>query len=254
MGEHAATSESYDLIAHLYDVDMARSMPFDDLRVYSGATVGAAGRTLEIGCGNGRLLLALVDQGVDIVGVDRSRRMLSELRAKASSRGLRALVCQMDARALAFPACFALVLCPYSIITYMAGEEDASRMFGEIRRVLVPGGRVVVDAFVPRDEIEAPASFTLDYRRPLSGGTLARYKRVTRVAPRLNRIERRYELNDATGFLQVIETVETIRLFTPQELLDAVAKSSFVVEQTWWDYGAVPRPRDPRFFTVLARA
>ena len=49
--------------------------------------------------------------------------MLAELDHKALARGLAATACLMDARALGFAAAFRLVLCPYSLITYMTDNE-----------------------------------------------------------------------------------------------------------------------------------
>jgi hypothetical protein len=76
--------------------------------------------------------------------------MLSQLRHKAAARGLVAKLCLMDARALGFTENFALVLCPYSLVTYMTGVDDAAHMLAAVRSVLAPGAMVVIDAFIPR--------------------------------------------------------------------------------------------------------
>ena len=65
-----ATRASYDSIAHLYDTDMARNMPFDDVALYADVAQRAGGGVLEVGCGNGRILIELVARGIDAIGVD----------------------------------------------------------------------------------------------------------------------------------------------------------------------------------------
>ena len=92
---------NYDRIARFYDVDMARNMPFDDVGFYRSLSAAAGGRVLELGCGNGRILLELIAAGIDAMGVDASAGMLAELRRKAQARGLPAPVARMDVRALA---------------------------------------------------------------------------------------------------------------------------------------------------------
>jgi SAM-dependent methyltransferase len=123
--ETIAPRASYDRIAHLYDVDMGRNMSFDDVALYANLAGRAAGPVLELGCGNGRILLELLARGVDAVGADCSPRMLAELDHKALARGLAATTCLMDARSLGFAAAFRLVLCPYSLITYMTDDYGA---------------------------------------------------------------------------------------------------------------------------------
>ena len=253
MPDGLAPRASYDSIAHLYDVDMARNMAFDDVALYAQLSQRAGGRVLELGCGNGRILLELLGRGIDAIGVDCSPRMLAHLLPKATARGLAPNVCLMDARALGFAEVFALVLCPYSLITYMTGADDAVRMLTAIRGVLTPGAAVIIDAFIPRPTASA-AGFSIDYRRDHQDAVLTRAKRVAAVAPAVNRVERRYELVTVDGDLRErVETSEDVRLFAPEDLVQLLATSGFVIEQLWWDYQAIHRPADAKFCTICAR-
>lgn len=244
---------NYDSIAHLYDVDMARNMPFDDIAFYVDRAAEAGGRVLELGCGNGRILLALLDRGIDAIGVDCSSAMLEELVRKARPLGHAPKLCLMDARQLAFRDCFAMVLCPYSLITYMSGVGDDVRMLEAIRAALVSGGRVIVDAFVPRADVYR-SQFAVDYRRPAGEAILVRSKRVVPVASGLNRIERRYELTTADGaVLHRIDTREEVRPLVPSDLLKRLAECGFETEEEWWDYDATASATAAQFYTVGAR-
>ena len=246
--------QSYERIAHLYDADMARNMPFDDIALFAEIARSCAGPVLELGCGNGRILLELDARRIAVVGVDRSTQMLASLRTKARARTLASHVCQMDVRALGFLPLFELVLCPYSLVTYMTADDDAARMLHEIRRVLMPSGHVVLDAFIPRAEA-ATNTFVLDYRRPFDDdGLLVRSKRISRLSARTHRIERRYERFAADGTLvERIETVEDIRTFTPEQVAQLLDENGFEPERSWWDYANGERQPQSRFFTVLAR-
>jgi SAM-dependent methyltransferase len=244
---------NYDSIAHLYDLDMARNMAFDDVAFYARLARGAQGRVLELGCGNGRILLDLLARGIDMVGADSSPGMLSELVKKAATRGFAPRVCLMDARALAFGEQFALVLCPYSLITYMTGAGDAARMLAAVRDVLAQGATIIVDAFIPRPS-PPDTGYSLDYRREQRDMILTRSKRVAAIAPNINRVERRYELVASDGRLvERIETCEDVRQYAPEELMHLLGTSGFKVEQQWWDYGAAGGPVGAQFFTVSAR-
>jgi SAM-dependent methyltransferase len=249
----AESVASYDRVARWYDVDMARNMTHDDAGLYRLLARRAGGRVLELGCGNGRILLELLADGRDAVGVDRSAGMLRELGTKATARGLVPRVARMDARALALAPGFSLVLCPYSLITYMTGDEDAARLCAEARRVLGRSGGFVIDAFVPRHALASEA-FREDYRRPCEGGELERSRRITALSGGLHRVERRYVLRDAAGRpVDRAETAEVIRPYSPDDLRTLLARAGFAVEDVWWDYGARGSSPGAQFVTMLAR-
>jgi len=246
------TDDNYDRIAQFYDVDMARNMAFDDVAFYRGVCVQHAGPVLELGCGNGRILLDLLAHGVDVIGVDASAGMLAVLQRKARARGLSARVARMDIRRLGLRAGFGVVLCPYSLITYVTDDHQASALLRGLRSLLRPGGLCVVDAFIPRPRTSATA-FALDYRRPFEGGTLARWKRISAVDASVNRIERRYVVEDARGrVLDVIEVAEDIRPRTAAELAGQLRDAGFGSANVAWDYGATTTATTAQFATLTA--
>lgn len=244
----------YDRIAHLYDVDMARNMPFDDMGFYASAVAGF-GRVLEMGCGNGRILLELVARGLDAVGVDRSQPMLAQLVRKARERGLYPKVARMDVRRLGFADTqFGAVLCPYSLVTYMVGDADAPDLVREARRLLRPGGRFIIDAFVPRTMVFGD-EFVVDYVREFDGGKLKRSKRVRELRSGINRVERRYEVEPDDGSkAEIIETVEDVRPFAPAQLRALLEEAGLVAVFEAWDYRHDNPAANAQFFAIVARA
>src|ERR1700682_5583668 len=150
MASETRLSDTYDRIAQWYDVDMARNMLFDGVAFCADLFQREGGRVLELGCGNGRVLLELVCRNIDAVGVDTSHRMLQQLQHKAKARGLAPGACRMDARRLAFARSFDIVLCPYSLVTYMAQPNDLERMMNEVRQVLRADGLLGVRGTLPQ--------------------------------------------------------------------------------------------------------
>jgi ubiquinone/menaquinone biosynthesis C-methylase UbiE len=243
---------AYDRIAHLYDVDMAQNMRFPDVDFYARLSASKCERVLELGCGNGRVLLELAARGINVVGVDRSQRMLTELLRKAASRALDVRTCAMDVRRLGFGVRFDVVLCPYSLVTYMIDERDAVQMLDEVNRVLAPGGVAVVDAFIRRP-VGTSREFTRDYVRPYGKGSLIRSKRITALTARVNRIERRYEVVAADGTIEEgIDTCEDIRVYAPDELTALLHKCGMRTRELWWNYTSTNEIADAQFFTAIA--
>lgn len=95
-------------------------------------------RILDIGCGTGRLTLALAERapGADVVATDVSPAMVREAR---KSLGERVPVVQASGVQLPFGADFDAV---FSTATFH-WIHDHPRLFEEVHRVLRPGGRLV---------------------------------------------------------------------------------------------------------------
>jgi precorrin-6B methylase 2 len=115
----------------------------------AGCRPGA--RILDAGCGNGRHAVPLAGAGHRVVALDRSRPLLAAaMRAARGARGphfVRGSYATLPFEGGVFDA----VLCLGTSLGYMgdAGDRAALR---EFRRVLAPGGRLVIET-LHRDEI-----------------------------------------------------------------------------------------------------
>jgi SAM-dependent methyltransferase len=241
---------SYDLIADVYETDMGGNLPFDDAAFYRAICAGGGGPALELGCGTGRVLLPLVASGLRVVGIDRSGPMLRRLREEAKRRGLAAAVARMDARAPGLRGRFATVIAPFSMVTYLPDPPDLDAVLAAAGGLLLDGGRLVLDAFIPRD-VSGFAQPRRDYRRPHGAGWLERHRRITPLGDGTNRVERRYRLEEE-GTVREWTTVERIRPYTMQELEEAGARHGYVSEARVLDYGATGA-RSAQFATLVLR-
>ena len=74
------TQETYARFAKFYDAYIADYS--DDIPFYLAAVAGIQPPLLEVGCGSGRILLALLCSGHTVTGVDISEEMLALARSK----------------------------------------------------------------------------------------------------------------------------------------------------------------------------
>jgi SAM-dependent methyltransferase len=111
--------------------------------------VRVGGRTLELGCGTGRVLVPLARAGVDIVGLDRSVPMLARARARVRRLKASASVALVrgDVRELPFPGrdAFDMVVAPYGLLQSLLRERDLTRTLRSVWRVLASGGVFGID-------------------------------------------------------------------------------------------------------------
>jgi SAM-dependent methyltransferase len=100
----------------------------------------ARGDTLEVAVGTG-LNLPLYDADARIVGIDLSPEMLERARARAAEIDRTVDLREGDAHALPFSdGSFDSVVCTYSLCNI----PDAERAVAEMKRVLKPGGRLIL--------------------------------------------------------------------------------------------------------------
>ncbi|MGH7053804.1 MAG: methyltransferase domain-containing protein [Stellaceae bacterium] len=265
-----SAAQSYDRIAEFYDDDMARNADGRDVGYYCEACVAArggrpghipghiSGRILELGCGTGRITLALAGCGLDIVGVDLSLPMLRVLRRKAAGHPRPPLLAAMDMGRLGFAGPFAAILCPFSALTYLIDEGERARALAAIRAALAPQAPFLLDVFIPDPRVEARVGEEIfDYRRRLADGTwLERRKRlVPDEYPGVNRIIRRYRFCDAAGrVLREVTTESRQRGYRPDELAAVLCRAGFRIAALSADFTGQPLGPDSRTLVVAAGA
>jgi len=114
-------------------------------------------RVLELGCGSGRLLVPLVRDGCQVVGVDRSAAMLARCAERLAGRGRaargRAQLVRADFRALPLAdgaaERFPLIVCPFNGFMHLYTRRDVEQCLAEVRRLLAPDGLFAFDVLNP---------------------------------------------------------------------------------------------------------
>jgi ubiquinone/menaquinone biosynthesis C-methylase UbiE len=142
-GVNSPRSPDFGPLAEHYD----RLRPADenwwelvDVLVSEGDLRGR--RVLDVGCGTGRLGVALAERGAKVWGVDPSEEMLAQARLAAGKKvGLK----RGSAEALPFKdAWFDRV-----VLRLVVHLLDRQRALPELERVLSPGGRALIATFTP---------------------------------------------------------------------------------------------------------
>lgn len=129
----------WDKAAPTYDKQMTWfERVLGDGREWLGAR--ARGRVLEVGIGTGRSLPFYPDD-VTVTGIELSPEMLARARQRAGETGRAVDLREGDAQRLPFPdASFDTVLCALVLCSI----PDPAAAIAEMRRVLVPGGRLLL--------------------------------------------------------------------------------------------------------------
>ena len=145
----------YDLINDLMSLGMHRRWKGQSVDL--ALSGGGAKRMLDLCCGSGDLCFLAEGRGArSVTGADFTLPMLVVARRRAAGGARRSRFVQADALALPFAAA------SFDVVTISYGLRniaDIPRALGEMRRVLAPGGRVVVLDFGRPDNAAARAIY-----------------------------------------------------------------------------------------------
>jgi SAM-dependent methyltransferase len=111
------------------------------------AELAGNGQALEFAIGTGRVAVPLAERGVHVTGIELSPPMIDQLRTKADEATIPVIVGDM-ATAVA-PGEYTLVYLVYNTIANLLTQAEQVACFRNAARHLTPGGRFVIELWVP---------------------------------------------------------------------------------------------------------
>ena len=104
-------------------------------------------RALELAIGSGRIAIPLAERGVAVSGIDASEEMVALMRAKES--GAEIPVAFGDFADVDVEDSFPLVYLAFNTLFALLSQERQVQCFQNVADHLEPGGRFIIDCFVP---------------------------------------------------------------------------------------------------------
>lgn len=197
---------------------------------------------LELACGTGRVAIPLAQAGLQVTGIDLSPGMLAEARRKAATAGVAVSWIEADVRAFDLAATFSTVIFVANGLCHLLTSADFEACAACVRQHLAPGGRFIIDVFVPHLGVltrDPTTRFPMSepYEDPDGRG------RVTMT--HTNIYEPTTQINHITTYTTWPTGAESVgevdmRMFFPQEL-DALLKcNGLPVAYKFSDYQGTP--------------
>jgi SAM-dependent methyltransferase len=144
LSEASPALDAYESLAAHYDLFTAGY----DHRRWIAALDGLARdhglrgrRVLDLGCGTGHAIEALVERGYEVVGCDLSPAMIAAARERHPDADLRVA----DMRSLPDLGRFDLVLCLDDAVNYLLDEQELGDALSSIRSALADTGLLIFD-------------------------------------------------------------------------------------------------------------
>lgn len=128
---------------NVYDTNITSTTDFS---FYRRLAEQCNGKILDIGCGTGRILKHLLENGFDeVVGMDLSSDMLGIAQKKLGELGFSPTLIEADMRDFSLREEFSLVIIPNCSMIYISTDEDRRKVFQAVYKHLQSGGTFAFD-------------------------------------------------------------------------------------------------------------
>lgn len=111
------------------------------------ADLAGEGPVLELAIGTGRVAIPLRERGLEVHGIELSQSMVDRLREKRDD--VPVVVGDMATATAGVPGSFSLVYLVWNSIANLRTQEEQVACFANAARHLAPGGRFVIELWVP---------------------------------------------------------------------------------------------------------
>lgn len=240
----------------LYDV-LLNDFPYG-IDFYLGLAREANGPVLDVACGTGRILLRLLEAGIDSEGLDLFEPMLRRLRVKAAQMQLTPTLYQADMAEFSLPRRYGLIMIPFNAFIHNMTQETQISCLLSCREHLLPGGKLAFDTFFPALEIiGTPANTRVlegDFTHPDTGLPMRMYDtrtfdRVEQIQDSINEIE----FLAADGSVQTVHRSQVrSRYIFKQEMALLLRVAGFARWEIYADFDRRPLEKENEAMIVVA--
>ena len=221
-GETYANAELYDLGNH----------NAKDAEFYAQFAAKQGGRVLDLACGSGRLLPALLETNLQVAALDLSPEMIARAKMKLGANASMVDFQIADMRFFNFSQPFNTIIIPYCSLIYMYSDADRLAVFKNCYKHLFPGGYLVFDFLAGEVELsEGCPSLALQGMHPFTNEILLSVVQIKGLAPDLrllNQINYIFPQEPNPPKITVFSSKEAV--VTPARIGDLLQEVGFSVE------------------------
>ena len=255
----------YDsFIADYYDESPSVKGRLQDVAFYRNAVRDFGDPVLELGCGTGRITMALAEAGKRITGVDLSGRMLERAVKKRAALRVEARervhFVQGDMARFDLGEKFRLVIIPFRPFQHLLEVRQQMDCLECVRKHLAPGGRLILDLFqtdaermhdpVHMREVPLSEYETADGRHVRISERLAAFHR----AEQRNDVEMIFSIRHRDGRQERLVFAWPLRYFFRYEVEHLLARCGFKVMALYGDFDRSPIRDDSPEMIFVAEA
>jgi len=258
-------SALYDsFIADYYDESPIVKGRLQDVAFYRDAARDFGDPVLELGCGTGRITMALAEAGKRITGLDLSERMLERAVRKRAAlfteERERVHLVQGDMARFDLGEKFKLIIIPFRPFQHLLAVQQQMDCLDCVLKHLAPGGRLILDVFqTDAERIHDPVHMremlvtqykTADGREVKISERVAEFHR----AEQINDVEMIFSITHPGGRNERLVFAWPLRYFFRYEVEHLLARCGFQIAAEYGDFDrTLIRDDSPEMIFVAER-
>ena len=261
--ENMSQNDDYEyrgLMAEAWDLLRGDTSTWPDRSFYRDTILHSGQPALDVGCGNGRLLLDFLATGIDIDGVDNSPQMLALCRDKAHQLGLAPHIYEQRMEDLALPRTYRTMIVPSSSFQLVTDPVPAAQAMARFFAHLEPGGTLVMPFMVlwrgtaTSGTVDGEWEQVGEATRPGDGAEVRRWSRAMYdIDNQLEHTEDRYEIVRDGAVIASEHNVRSpaTRWYTQQQASALYREAGFYQIRLVHEFTEEPARPDDRIFCVF---
>jgi SAM-dependent methyltransferase len=258
-------SELYDsFIADYYDDSPVVRGRLQDVAFYRDAARDFGDPVLELGCGTGRVTMALAQAGKRVTGLDVSERMLERAVKKRAALRVEARervhLVQGDMARFDLGEKFRLVIIPFRPLQHLLEVRQQMDCLQCVRKHLAPDGRLILDVFQTdaermHDPVHMREMLVTEYNTA-DGRRVKISERVTGFhrAEQINDVEMIFSVVHPGGRTERMVFAWPLRYFFRYEVEHLLARCGFQVTAEYGNFDRTPILDDSPEMIFVAEA
>ncbi len=245
------TNALYDsFIADYYDESPVMRGRVQDVTFYRDAAREFGDPVLELGCGTGRVTMALAEAGKRVTGLDLSERMLERAVKKRAALRVEARerlhLVQGNMTGFDLGEKFRLVIIPFRPFQHLLEVHEQMNCLECVRKHLAPGGRLILDVFQTdaermHDPVHMRETLVTEYNTA-DGRQVKISERVAAFhrAEQINDVEMIFSIKHAGGREERLVFAWPLRYFFRYEVEHLLARCGFKVTADYGNFDRTP--------------
>ncbi|MBS0634771.1 MAG: class I SAM-dependent methyltransferase [Verrucomicrobia bacterium] len=259
--ETGKTMESYGkLSSECYGVWFPENQEYEDAALYRKYIQKSSQPALEVGCGDGRLLIPYVAEGLQVEGVDLSPYMIENCRKRAEKRGLSVTLHEQAMQNLDLPQKYGTIYIPYGSFMLVSDPKESQEAVRRFFSHLAPGGHLMVSLFIPTEHdihVAAPKQDEWRLRREgqLPNGNVVRVweKPFFDLKQQLECAEYRYDILSNGKVIGTEFERLTLRWYSQPQFAELLKRSGFSAIECFKGHSEEAAKSDESEFTFVAK-
>ncbi|HBB27837.1 MAG TPA: class I SAM-dependent methyltransferase [Clostridiales bacterium] len=139
------------LSSEVYDMDKPIGHSFGDIEFYMNRLESCEGPILEPATGTGRMLIPLLERGLNVEGFDSSKDMLNVCKNNCKKRNLNPKLFEANMETFLNDTKYDAIIVPAGTFLLLHNRADSIKVLHNFYKHLSNGGRLIVDIFLQSD-------------------------------------------------------------------------------------------------------